>query len=56
MDGYILDNENEQCITPDECGCSTDDNYYAVRKIIYLGLIFMLFDYERFNRHMTSIG
>lgn len=30
INGYVLDNENNQCIQEDECGCSTDDNYYAV--------------------------
>ena len=39
MDGYILNNEDERCVALEECGCSTDDNYYAVRKtpvIIYI--------------------
>ena len=29
-EGYILDNAEETCIPVEECGCSTDDNYYAV--------------------------
>ena len=29
-EGYVLDNAEETCIPVEACGCSTDDNYYAV--------------------------
>ena len=29
-EGFVLDNAEETCIPAEECGCSTDDNYYAV--------------------------
>ena len=33
-DGYVLDNAQEGCIPLEECGCVTEDNYYAVRSMI----------------------